>query len=433
MNIAVVGTGYVGLVAGACLAESGNNVTCIDSNVEKIEDLNKGKIPIYEPGLDDLVKKNTKEGRLTFTAKLKDGVQRSLLVFIAVGTPPNDDGSGDLSAVFAVARSIAKAMDDYKIIITKSTVPVGTTHRVKEIISGLTDYEFDVASNPEFLKEGTALRDFMKPDRVVIGTDDVRVAEIMKELYGPFVRTENPIIVMDIESAEMTKYAANSLLATKISFMNEIANLCQQVGADVTNVRKGIGADKRIGYQFLFPGVGYGGSCFPKDVKALIKTAEDYGCELKIAKAVDEVNSAQRERFFQKIYEHFNGNLEGKKIAVWGLAFKPGTDDMREAPSVTIINRLLEYGVEVHAHDPKANEVAESIFADRISYFDDAYAALEDSEALILITEWPEFRSPDFEKIKELMKTSVIFDGRNLYNPVKLREMGFTYYGIGRG
>jgi len=432
MKIAVVGTGYVGLVAGACLAESGNNVTCIDSDAGKIEDLNKGRIPIYEPGLDDLVKRNTKEGRLTFTTNLKEGVQSSLLIFIAVGTPPNDDGSGDLSAVFAVAKDIATAMDDYKIVITKSTVPVGTTRRVKEIISGLTDREFDVASNPEFLKEGTALTDFMKPDRVVIGTDDVRVAEIMKELYAPFVRTENPIIVMDIESAEMTKYAANTLLATKISFMNEIANLCEQVGANVENVRRGIGADKRIGYQFLFPGVGYGGSCFPKDVKALIKTAESAGYELRIAKTVDEVNFAQRERFFQKIYDHFNSDLKERKIAVWGLAFKPGTDDMREAPSVTIINRLLEHGVEVHAHDPEANEVAKSIFADRVSYFDDVYAALEGVEALILVTEWPEFRSPDFEKMKELMEKPVVFDGRNLYNPAKLREMGFTYYGIGR-
>ena len=432
MKIAVVGTGYVGLVAGACLAESGNNVTCIDSDTGKIEGLKKGKIPIYEPGLDDLVKRNTKEGRLRFTTNLKEGVQSSLLIFIAVGTPPNDDGSGDLSAVFAVAKDIATAMDDYKIVITKSTVPVGTTRRVKEIISGFTDHEFDVASNPEFLKEGTALTDFMKPDRVVIGTDDVRVAEIMKELYAPFVRTENPIIVMDIESAEMTKYAANTLLATKISFMNEIANLCEQVGANVENVRRGIGADKRIGYQFLFPGVGYGGSCFPKDVKALIKTAEIAGYELKIAKTVDEVNFAQRERFFQKIYDYFNGDLKGHKIAMWGLAFKPGTDDMREAPSVTIINRLLEHGVEVNVHDPKANEVAKSIFADRISYFDDAYAALEGAEALILVTEWPEFRSPDFQRMKKLMKKSVIFDGRNLYNPAKLREMGFTYYGIGR-
>ena len=432
MKIAVVGTGYVGLVAGACLAESGNNVTCIDSDAGKIEDLNKGRIPIYEPGLDDLVKRNTKEGRLTFTTNLKEGVQSSLLIFIAVGTPPNDDGSGDLSAVFAVAKDIATAMDDYKIVITKSTVPVGTTRRVKEIISGLTDREFDVASNPEFLKEGTALTDFMKPDRVVIGSDDVRVAEIMKELYAPFVRTENPIIVMDIESAEMTKYAANTLLATKISFMNEIANLCEQVGANVENVRRGIGADKRIGYQFLFPGVGYGGSCFPKDVKALIKTAESAGYELRIAKTVDEVNFAQRERFFQKIYDHFNSDLKERKIAVWGLAFKPGTDDMREAPSVTIINRLLEHGVEVHAHDPEANEVAKSIFADRVSYFDDVYAALEGVEALILVTEWPEFRSPDFEKMKELMEKPVVFDGRNLYNPAKLREMGFTYYGIGR-
>jgi len=323
-------------------------------------------------------------------------------------------------------------MNGYKIIITKSTVPVGTTRRIQEIISNHTEHEFDVVSNPEFLKEGNAVNDFMKPDRVVIGVEDVRVAEIMKELYAPFVRTENPIIVMDIESAEMTKYAANALLATKISFMNEIANLCEQVGADVENVRKGIGADKRIGYQFLFPGVGYGGSCFPKDVKALIRVAERHGYELKIAKAVDEVNFAQRERFFQKIYNHFGGNLEGKKIAVWGLAFKPGTDDMREAPSITIINKMLEHGAEVHVHDPKANGTAKSIFGDRIFYYNDYYEPLDGAEALVLVTEWSEFRNPDFERMKELMKSPVVFDGRNIYNPAKLRKTGFIYYGVGR-
>jgi len=432
MKIAVVGTGYVGLVTGICLAESGNDVICVDIDEEKIGKLNRGEIPFYEPGLEELFERNVKEGRLCFTTNLEEGVQKSLLIFIAVGTPPREDGSADLRAVFAVAEGIGKAMNGYKIITTKSTVPVGTTRRVKEIISSLTKHEFDVVSNPEFLKEGNALNDFMKPDRVVIGVEDVRVAEIMKELYAPFVRTENPIIVMDIESAEMTKYAANALLATKISFMNEIANLCELVGADVEMVRKGVGADKRIGYQFLFPGVGYGGSCFPKDVKALIKTAEDCGYELKIAKAVDEVNFAQRERFFQKIYNHFKGDLEGRKIAVWGLAFKPGTDDMREAPSITVVNRLLEHGAKVHVHDPKANSAAKSLFGNRIFYYNDYYEPLDGADALVLVTEWPEFRNPDFERMKGLMKSPVLFDGRNIYNPAKLRKMGFVYYGIGR-
>jgi UDPglucose 6-dehydrogenase len=432
MKIAVVGTGYVGLVAGASLAESGNNVICIDNDTGKIEDLNKGKIPIYEPGLDDLVKRNTKEGRLTFTTNLEEGVQSSLLVFIAVGTPPNDDGSGDLSAVFAVAEEIGKAMNSYKIVITKSTVPVGTTRKIKNIISELTKYEFDVVSNPEFLKEGNAVRDFMKPDHVVIGVESARVAEIMKELYAPFVRTEKPIITMDIESGEMTKYAANAFLATKISFMNEIANLCEVVGADVENVRKGIGADPRIGYDFMFPGVGYGGSCFPKDVKALIKTAESNGYELKIAEAVDAVNFAQRRRFFQKIYDHFGGDLKERKIAVWGLAFKPQTDDMREAPATTVIESLLEQGASVRCCDPKANPIAERIFGERVRCFDNCYDCLRQAEALVLITEWPEFHSPDFGKMKKMMKAPVVFDGRNVYSPSGVRQEGFVYYGIGR-
>ena len=432
MKVAIVGTGYVGLVVGTCLAESGNNVICIDIDKEKIQKLDQGRAPIYEPGLEELIKKNIKEGRLRFTSDLKEGVQNSLLIFIAVGTPSKDDGSVDLSAVYNVAEGIGKAINGYKIVITKSTVPVGTTQRIKEIISGLTDHEFDIVSNPEFLKEGNAINDFMKPDRVIIGAEDIRVAEIMKELYAPFVRTENPIIVMDIESAEMTKYAANALLATKISFMNEIATLCERVGADAEMVRKGIGADKRIGYQFLFPGLGYGGSCFPKDVKALIKTAESYDYELKIAKAADEVNFAQRKRFLQKIYDHFAGNLKGRKIAVWGLAFKPGTDDMREAPSTTIINKLVEQGAEVRAHDPKANGAAKSVFADAIFYASDCYEALDSAEALIVLTEWSEFRNPDFERMKELMIAPVIFDGRNIYDPKRMRDMGFAYYGIGR-
>ena len=432
MRVAVIGTGYVGLVVGTALAESGNNVICVDIDEAKIQMLEDGKVPIYEPGLEELIKKNTKEGRLHFTTSLEEGVQNSLLIFIAVGTPPQDDGSADLSAVYKVAEEIGRAMNGYKIVITKSTVPVGTAQRIKEIISGLTDHEFDVVSNPEFLKEGNAVNDFMKPDRVIIGAEDIRVAEIMKELYAPFVRTENPIIVMDIESAEMTKYVANALLATKISFMNEIANLCERVGADVEMVRKGIGADKRIGYQFLFPGVGYGGSCFPKDVKALIKTAESHGYELKIAKAVDEVNHIQRELFFKKIRDHFDGSLKEKKIAVWGLAFKPGTDDMREAPSTTIIKRLLEHDAKVHVYDPKTNGVAKSIFGDKVSYCEDSYEALAGANALVLITEWPEFRSPDFERMKELMEDPVVFDGRNIYSASNLKAMGFTYYGVGR-
>ena len=432
MRIAVIGTGYVGLVVGTALAETGNNVICVDIDESKVKMLQGGKVPIYEPSLTELIKKNTKEERLRFTTSLEEGIQDSLLVFIAVGTPPGDDGSVDLTAVYKVAEEIGATMNGYKIVITKSTVPVGTSRKIQEIIAGMTEYEFDVVSNPEFLKEGSAVSDFMKPDRVVIGTEDVRVAEIMKELYAPFVRTEHRVIVMDIESAEMTKYAANTLLATRISFMSEIANLCEELGADVENVRRGIGSDKRIGYPFLFPGVGYGGSCFPKDVKALIKIADRGGYKLKIAQAVDEVNYAQRERFFQKIYNHFDQNLAGKKIAVWGLAFKPSTDDMREAPSVSIINSLLEHGAEVRVHDPKANRTARAVFGKAISYFEDAYKALEETKALLLLTEWPEFRSPDFERMRQLMNEPVVFDGRNIYDPSRMRTLGFTYYGIGR-
>jgi UDPglucose 6-dehydrogenase len=367
MRIAVIGTGYVGLVVGACLAESGNYVICVDIDEAKIQMLKGGRVPFYEPSLEELIKRNSREGRLSFTTSLKEGVQNSLLIFIAVGTPSNDDDSVDLSAVFAVAEGIGKAMNGYKIIITKSTVPVGTTRKIKNIISGLTDHEFDVVSNPEFLKEGNAVNDFMKPDRIVIGTENVRVTKIMQELYAPFIRTESPIIIMDLESAEMTKYAANAMLATKISLMNEIANLCERVGADVEMVRKGIGADRRIGYQFIFPGVGYGGSCFPKDVKALIDLGKKHNYEMRILKAIDEVNRNQREIFFKKIYDHFQGELLGKRIAVWGLSFKPGTNDMREAPSITIIKKLLEHGAEVRAYDPKAIENAKTIFKNDIS------------------------------------------------------------------
>jgi len=404
----------------------------MDVDEGKIQELKTGGVPIYEPGLAELIERNTGEDRLRFTTNLEEAVQNSLLIFVAVGTPSNDDGSVDLSAVLEVAAGIGRTMNDYKIIINKSTVPVGTAEEVRRVVAQCTDYGFDVVSNPEFLKEGKAIDDFMRPDRVIIGTDNPRVATIMKELYAPFVRTEKPIIIMDPPSAEMTKYAANALLAAKISFMNEMANLCERLGADVEKVRKGIGADKRIGYQFLFPGVGYGGSCFPKDVKALVSTAREHGYDMRIVKAVVRVNQDQREIFFKKIYDHFEGELSDKRIAVWGLSFKPGTDDMREAPSITIINRLLEHGAEVRAHDPRANGTARGAFEDQISYFDDYYAALEGTDALAVITEWPEFRNPDFERMKVLMRTPIVFDGRNIYNPEKLRKMGFIYHGIGR-
>ncbi|MFQ5794076.1 MAG: UDP-glucose dehydrogenase family protein [Candidatus Bipolaricaulia bacterium] len=432
MRITVVGTGYVGLVVGTCLSDSGHDVICVDNDEAKIRQLNDGDVPIYEPGLKELIDRNVRENRLRFTTDLTEGVQHALLIFIAVGTPIGADGSVDLSRVFEVADGIGKAMNGYKIVVDKSTVPVGTAERIREIIIQHTDQEFDVASNPEFLKEGMAVQDFMKPDRVIIGTDDVRVAELMKELYASFVRTENPIIVMDIRSAEMTKYAANAMLATKISFMNEMANLCERLGADVEQVRKGLGADKRIGYSFLFPGVGYGGSCLGKDIKTLIDTGKQQDYEPQILAAVDRTNEAQKLNLFQKIHDHFGGDLRGKRIAVWGLSFKPGTNDMRDAPSITIIERLLDHGAEVRAHDPKAQDVAKRIFADRIVCFDDYYRCVEGAEALVLITEWNEFRNPDFGRIKAKMNASVVFDGRNIYSPSRLRELGFTYYGIGR-
>ena len=420
------------MVTGACLAEGGNHVICVDKDKEKIAMLLEGKQPFYEPGLDELVDRNQREKRLCFTTDLTEAVRKSLLIFICVGTPADSDGSADLKAVFAVAEDIARTMNGYKIIITKSTVPVGTTEKVRELVTQLSEHEFDVASNPEFLKEGDAVNDFLKPDRVVIGVEDVRVDEILKELYAPFVRTENPIIIMDIRSAEMTKYAANTMLATKISLMNELANLCERLGVDIELVRKGIGADRRIGYAFIFPGVGYGGSCFPKDVKALVQLGRDHGYALEICAAVDRVNVRQKSILFEKISSHFQGDLTGKKVAVWGLAFKPRTDDMREAPSITIIERLLQAGAQVSAHDPKANSAAQKIFGDRIEYVEDGYDALPRADALALVTEWNEFRNPDFERIKQLMRTPVVFDGRNVYNPAKLQKLGFVYYGIGR-
>ncbi|MCK4421379.1 UDP-glucose/GDP-mannose dehydrogenase family protein [candidate division WOR-3 bacterium] len=432
MQISVIGTGYVGLVAGTCLAETGNQVICVDKDEEKIKKLKKNKPSIYEPGLEGLVMRNQKEGRLTFTTDIKKAVSKSKMIFLAVGTPPKDDGSVDLSAVYQVAKEIGDAMEgEYKIIINKSTVPVGTAKRVKEIIQERTKAPFDVVSNPEFLKEGNALEDFLKPDRIIIGTNNPRVAELMKELYAPFVRTGNPVLIIGIESAEMAKYASNTLLATKISFINEIAKLCEKVGADIEEVRRGVGTDPRIGFQFIFPGVGYGGSCFPKDIKALAQTGRDYNLEMHIAKAVDRVNEEQKRVLFEKIKSHF-GSLKSKRIAIWGLSFKPRTDDMREAPSIVIINNLLKEGTSIIAYDPEAMDNAKRIFAEKIDYGETPYQCLQNADALAIITEWNEFRNPDFEKIGSLLREKVIFDGRNLYNPGHLMELGFKYYSIGR-
>ena len=436
MKVGVIGSGYVGLVAGACFAESGNDVICADVDENKIAKLNNGEIPIYEPGLEELVENNTKAGRLTFTTDVKKAIQESYVIFIAVGTPQDHDGSADLKYVLAVAAEIGKNMNSPKIIVDKSTVPVGTADKVRAEIAKHTSIEFDVVSNPEFLKEGSAIDDFLKPDRVVIGADKEESAKVMNDLYSPFVRTGNPIFIMDVKSAEVTKYAANAMLATRITFMNEIANLCERVGANVANVRKGIGSDSRIGPGFLFPGVGYGGSCFPKDIRALSKIALEHEYEMKIVNSVDEVNEKQKERLVEKIIEHYDGvgNISGKHFALWGLAFKPKTDDMREAPSITVINRLLDLGAKVSAYDPEATEVAKSILGERegLVFADSSYDALEDANALVIVTEWNEFRRPDFEKIKDSLKEALIFDGRNLYKPDSIKEKGFNYYSIGR-
>lgn len=432
MRICVVGTGYVGLVAGACLAEMGNNVICVDNNEQKIKELIKGNIPIYEPGLEELIEANVRENRLRFTTNLVEAVNNSLICFIAVGTPQGDDGSCDLSYVFGVAEEIAKSMTEYKVIVNKSTVPVGTAEKVKNIVKSITNQEFDVVSNPEFLKQGAAVDDFLKPDRVIIGSDSQKATEIMQELYSPFLRTGNPVIIMDVKSAEMSKYAANSFLATKISFINELANICEAVGADIEQVRIGMSSDRRIGSQFLFPGLGYGGSCFPKDVKALIKVAHDSGVPSKILEAADNINNQQREIFVDKIFRHFNGNLRGKTFALWGLAFKPRTNDMREAPAFTIIRRLLDAGANIQAYDPKAMEEAKMLIGNSVNYAQNSYEALLNADALILVTEWNEFRRPDFEKIKNLLKNPVIFDGRNQYEPKRMKERGFEYICIGK-
>jgi UDPglucose 6-dehydrogenase len=431
MKISFIGTGYVGLVAGACFAENGNDVICVDKDPAKVRTLQRGRIPIYEPGLEELVRRNRAEKRLTFTTNLPRGVRASQIVFIAVGTPTGEDGSADLRHVMDVAREIARVMNGYKVIVDKSTVPVGTADKVREVIRKETSHPFSVVSNPEFLKQGAAIDDFMKPDRVVIGAEDPRSAEIMRELYAPFTRTGAPIMMMDCASAELCKYAANAMLATRISFMNEVANVCEVVGADVDSVRRAVASDRRIGPSFLFPGVGYGGSCFPKDVKAMLNFAANKSYDFQILKAVECVNERQKVRLLAKMKKHF-GTLKGKRIAVWGLAFKPKTDDMREAPAVPLIEALLESGATVTAYDPEAIRVARGIFGSAVQFADNGYAALSGADALAIVTEWNEFREPDYGRIRKLMRSPVIFDGRNIYNPEQIRGFGFTYYSIGR-
>ena len=439
MKISIVGTGYVGLVTGTCFADVGNQVLCVDKDQDKIEQLRNGQIPIYEPGLERLVSANVEQQRLQFTTSISDAVAHADVIFIAVGTPPDEDGSADLSHVLAVASSIGQAMSEYRLVVTKSTVPVGTAAKVKAAIQAELDQrgvelEFSVASNPEFLKEGAAIDDFMKPDRVVVGADDDRAVEMMRNLYAPFNRNHERLIVMDIPSAELTKYAANAMLATKISFMNELSNLAERLDADIELVRQGIGSDPRIGYHFIYPGCGYGGSCFPKDVQALHRTAGQQGYDARILAAVEEVNQDQKSVLLSKIDRHFGGDLSGRTFALWGLSFKPNTDDMREAPSRVMIDGLLVRGATVRAHDPIANHEAQDLYAgqDRVTFHDDLYEAIQQVDALILVTEWKAFRSPDFERLAAQMNSAVIFDGRNIYDPHLLQDLGFTYYGIGR-
>jgi UDPglucose 6-dehydrogenase len=431
LKIGVVGTGYVGLVVGACLAENGNTVVCVDNDQAKVDSLRRGEIPIYEPGLNEMIPRNVTEDRLRFTTDLPEAVRSSEVLFIAVGTPQDEDGSADLTYVLQVAEGIAKAMDGFKVVITKSTVPVGTADLVKKTIAGLTKHPFAVVSNPEFLKEGTAVEDFLKPDRVVIGTDDPKVEQTMRQLYEPFVRTGNPVMVMDHASAEISKYAANAMLAARISFMNEIANLCDKVGADVRNVRHAIGRDSRIGTSFLFPGVGYGGSCFPKDIKALIRVGRENGVAMRVVEAVDNANEAQKTILLPRI-ETTLGGLGGKVIAVWGLAFKPKTDDMREAPALSIIDALVAKGASVRAYDPKAGHEAKRLLDGRVTFCSRSYEALKGADALVVVTEWNEFREPDFKRMKSLLRRPVIFDGRNIYDPAEMKRQGFEYQGIGR-
>ncbi len=431
MKIAVIGTGYVGLVVGTCFAETGNRVTCVDVDAGKIDRLMKGEIPIYEPGLEELVARNVEEGRLHFSTDAAKAISEAKVCFIAVGTPAGEDGSADLRFVLAVAETIAKNMTSYKVVVNKSTVPVGTNQKVRDAISALTDREFDVVSNPEFLKEGAAIDDFMKPDRVVIGTESEAAKKVMLDLYAPFVRTGKPILVMDPASAEMTKYAANSMLATRISFMNEMAQICDRVGADIHAVRKGIGTDSRIGFPFLFAGAGYGGSCFPKDVRALVRTANEHDYEPKIINAVEEVNFDQKKVLAEKVEQHFGKDLSGKHFALWGLAFKPKTDDMREAPSLVLIDKLMANGATITAFDPEAVGATKAILGDKIGYAASALEALNGADALVLVTEWSEFRHVDPEDIKKGLKSQVIIDGRNIFDANRMREAGITYYGIG--
>jgi UDPglucose 6-dehydrogenase len=432
MKIAVVGTGYVGLVTGTCFAETGNEVVCIDINQSKIDMLNNNQLPIYEPDLDTLFERNKKEGRLKFTTSLKDGIEGAKVIFLALPTPPGEDGSADLKYILNVSKELGPLLKEYTVIVDKSTVPVGTADKVKAELQKGAKVEFDVVSNPEFLKEGVAVEDFMKPERVVIGTSSKKAEEVMSLLYEPFVRQGNPVIFMDERSAEMTKYAANSFLATKISFMNEIANLCERVGADVDQVRRGIGTDSRIGKRFLFPGLGYGGSCFPKDVQALHFTAAQNEYDFSILDAVMKVNYAQRKGFLNKVLDKYNGDLAGKVIAMWGLAFKPNTDDIREAPAVYLIEELLKLGAKVRAYDPEAIANVKAQFGDKVHFSHDQYNALENADMLLIATEWNTFRSPDFDKVKSLLKHHVIFDGRNLYQLNHMKELGFYYYSVGR-
>jgi UDPglucose 6-dehydrogenase len=431
MKIAVVGTGYVGLVAGACLAESGNDVVCVDRDDDKVRKLRRGKMPFYEPGLEELVRRNRTEGRLTFTSTLPKAVRAASVIFIAVGTPQGEDGSADVNQVLTVARDIARSMNGYKVIVDKSTVPVGTADRVREVIRRETTHPFSVVSNPEFLKQGAAVEDFMKPDRVVIGAEDPRAEELMREVYSPFTRTGAPIMVMDCASAELSKYAANAMLATRISFMNEIANVCELVRADIDQVRRAVGSDHRIGPSFLFPGIGYGGSCFPKDVQALIRFAGEKEYDFRILQAVESVNACQKTRLLSKMRAHF-GNIKGKTVAVWGLSFKPRTDDMREAPSVPLIEGLLAAGAKVQAYDPEAIPVARKILGSRVMFAAGNYEALKGADCVAIVTEWNEFRRPDFARMRKLMRGPVVFDGRNLYTPEQMKQNGFTYYSIGR-
>ena len=437
MNIAIVGSGYVGLVTGACFAEIGVNVTCVDVDWNKIEKLKQGEIPIYEPGLKELVQKNQKAGRLDFTTSLESVLDKVQVIFSAVGTPPDEDGSADLKYVLQVARTIGRYMTDYKLVVTKSTVPVGTAQKVRHAIQeelderGL-DIAFDVASNPEFLKEGNAVDDFMSPDRVVVGVESERAQKLMTKLYKPFLLNNFRVIFMDIPSAEMTKYAANAMLATRISFMNEIALLCDEVGADVGAVRKGIGADDRIGSRFLYAGCGYGGSCFPKDVKALIKTAEENDCDMQILKAVERVNESQKELLYHRLFRYFDGKISGRKFAVWGLSFKPETDDMREAPALILIDKLCDAGAHVKVYDPVAMPECKRRIGNKVEYAENIYEAVADVDALLIVTEWKEFRLPDWKTVIRSMKSPVIFDGRNIYDPSEMKELGFAYYSVGR-